>query len=94
MARERMITRTVNSTVFDCMVVNSTSKQVETITVTISSADTMAEKALDKAIRSNIPAGKLFVQTISSKQVETLYGMTEQEFIKLAKVLPPRTKTE
>lgn len=94
MARERMITRTVNSTVYDCMVVDSTSKQVETIEVTISSAETMTAKALDKAIRNVVPSGKLFVQTISSKQVETLYGMSEAEFIKLAKVLPPRTKTE
>lgn len=94
MARERMITRTVNSTIFDCMVVNSDSKQVETVQVTISSADTMTDKALDKAIRNAVPAGKLFVQVISNKQVETLYGMSEQEFIKLAKVLSPRTKTE
>lgn len=89
-----MVTRTVNSTVFDCMVVDSNSKQVETIQVTISSADTMTDKALDKAIRNAAPTGKLFVQVTSSKQVETLYGMSEQEFIKLAKVLPPRTKTE
>lgn len=94
MARERMVTRTVNSTIFDCMVVNSDSKQVETIQVTISSAETMTEKALDKAIRSAVPVGKLFVQTISSKQVETLYGMSEADFIRFAKVLPPRTKTE
>lgn len=94
MARERMVTRTVNSTVFDCMVVDSDSKQVETIQVTISSADTMTDKALDKAIRNAVPVGKLFVQVISSKQVETLYGMSEQEFIKYAKVLPPRTKAE
>lgn len=94
MARERMITRTVNSTVYECMVVDSTSKQVETVPVTISSAETMTEKALDKAIRSAVPSGKLFVQVTSSKQAETLYGMSEQEFIRLAKVLPPRTKTE
>ena len=94
MARERMITRTVNSTVYECMVVDSVTKQVETVDVAISSAETMTTKALDKAIRNAVPSGKLFVQTISSKQVETLYGMTEQEFIKLAKVLPPRTKTE
>ena len=92
--RERMITRTVNSTIYDCMVVNSETKQVETEQVIVSSAETMTEKVLDKAIRNSIPTGKIFVQVTASKQLETLYGMTEQEFIKLAKVLPPRTKTE
>ena len=94
MARERMITRTVNSTVYDCMVVDSVTKMVETIEVTISSAETITTKALDKAIRNAIPTGKLFVQTVSSKHVETLYGMTEADFIKFAKVLPPRTKVD
>ena len=67
---------------------------VETIEVTISSAETITTKALDKAIRNAIPTGKLFVQTVSSKHVETLYGMTEADFIKFAKVLPPRTKVD
>ena len=89
-----MVTRTITTTVYTCMVVDVTSKKVENIEVSISSADTMNAKTLDKEIRKALPDGKLFVQAIDSKQVETLYGMSEQDFIRLAKILPPRTKTE
>ena len=30
------------------------------------------------------------VHIVDSEEIETLYGMTEQEFIQYAKVLPPR----
>lgn len=92
--RERLVTRTITATEYTCMIVDAESKQVENITVSIPSVESMNSKTLDKEIRKAIPDGKLFVQAIDSKKVETLYGMTEQEFIRLAKVLPPRTKTE
>ena len=94
MARERMVTRTVASVNYNIMVVDTESKTVENIVVTIASGDTMTEKARDKAIKESIPVGKIFVQVVSQEITETLYGMSEQEFIRLAKVLPPRTKTE
>ena len=31
------------------------------------------------------------VHVLSTEEVETLYGMSEQEFITLAKIMPPRT---
>ena len=31
------------------------------------------------------------VHIVDKEEVETLYGLTEQEFIQLAKVLPPRS---
>ena len=89
-----MITRTVISTNYSVMVVNMESKSVESITVSIPSGDTMTGKAREKAIKAMIPDGKLFVSITGETTTETLYGMTEQEFIRLAKVLPPRTKAE
>ena len=94
MSRERMVTRTVFSTNYNVMVVNMESKSVESITVTIPSADTMTDKAREKAIKAMIPEGKTFVTITGETTSETLYGMTEAEFIRLARVLPPRTKTE
>lgn len=94
MSRERMVTRTVFSTNYNVMVVDMESKSVETITVTIPSADTMTYKAREKAIKTMIPEGKTFVTITGETTSETLYGMTEAEFIRLARVLPPRTKTE
>ena len=90
MARERMVTRTVVSMVYDVMVVNSESKTVESIKVTIPSGDTLTDKARDKAIKANIPGGKLFVAITAHEKTETLYGMSEADFIKSAKVLPSR----
>ena len=94
MSRERMVTRTVFSTNYNVMVVNMESKSVESITVTIPSVDTMTDKAREKAIKAMIPEGKTFVTITGETTSETLYGMTEAEFIRLARVLPPRTKTE
>lgn len=94
MARERLVTRTVFSTNYNVMVVNMESKSVESIAVTIPSADTMTDKAREKAIKAMIPEGKTFVTITGETTSETLYGMTEAEFIRLARVLPPRTKTE
>lgn len=34
------------------------------------------------------------VHIVDKEEIETLYGMTEQEFIEHAKVMPPRTATE
>lgn len=34
------------------------------------------------------------VHIVESEEIETLYGMTEQEFIQKAQVLPPRVKKE
>ena len=94
MARERMITRTVFTTNYNVMVVNMENKSVENISISIPSGDILTDKAREKAIKAMIPEGKTFVTITGETTSETLYGMTEQEFIKLAKVLPPRTKTE
>ena len=94
MARERMITRTVVSVNYEIMAVNMETKTVENITVSIPSGDTLTDKAREKAIKASIPEGKTFVSVLSETTTETLYGMSETDFIKLANVLPPRTKSE
>lgn len=95
MARVRMITRTVVSTMFSVMVVNQSNMQVESIEVSVPSADTMTDVKQIDAVKSNLPDGYLYVQITGKREEETLYGMTEEEFIRLAKVLPPRgSKTE
>lgn len=95
MARIRMITRTVVSTVFSVMAVNQSTMAVESVSVTIPSADSMTDAKQTEAVKSNMPDGYLFVQITGKQEEETLFGMTEEEFIRLAKVLPPRvTKSE
>ena len=94
MARERMVTRTVATVEYVCMTVNTSTRQVEDITVSIPSGMTMTEKARQKAIISALPETNTLVQVTSETVKETLYGMTEDDFIKYAKVMPPRTKED
>lgn len=53
------------------------------------------ENALLKAVKAVAETDTVkCVHIVDSEQIETLYGMTEQEFIEHAKVLPPRTAKE
>lgn len=50
-------------------------------------------KKLDKALSSVIDDDSTkYVHAVDVEEVETLYGMTEQEFINSAKVLDPVTR--
>ena len=80
--------------IYSVMVVDTASKTVETVEVKLASADTMTDKAIDKAIKDNLPDGKLFVQITGTTMCMELYGMTEVEFMKMAKKLPPRNTAE
>ncbi len=95
MARERMVTRTVETSEYVIMAVNGQTRTVENVTLPVPSASNLSDKQIAQYIREHLPNGYLFVQTLDVKITETLYGMSEDDFIKYAKVLPPRgTKTE
>lgn len=95
MARIPMVTRTIKSTVCNTLCVNITTGETyeESITVPrVYEDDKALMKVLSKVYDVEGEKKALFVK---SKDVqETLYGMEESEFIKVAKVLPPRTKEE
>ena len=95
MARNPMITRTFTTTRVQALVLNLDTHENETITVILPRTykdDKALEKALNKA---KVPAGLKPVLVLSSEVVETLYGMTEEDFIAAAEVLPARVvKTE
>ena len=91
MARTRMITRTVVTANYEVLVMNLNTMQGEKISVAVPSGDTMTDKQRQEIIASNIPDGMVFVQILGVTFTETLYGMPEDEFIRLAKVLPPRS---
>jgi len=91
MARERMITRTVTEVTAKVMCVNVETAQVEVVTHVLSGNyedDNQILKTLKKLHETDN------YKLIKVEEVETnekLYGMTEQQFIELAKELPPRT---
>lgn len=90
MARQPQVTRTITTTVCNVLCVDTEKKDTKTIEVTL--PRTYAnEKAMLKAIeKAPIENNLKPVQVEDFKVVETLYGMSEQDFITHATVLPPR----
>lgn len=94
MARVRMVTRTVVVTVAEVMCVDVTTAQVQINELELSGSFSDNETLLKaiKKLYENDSFKCVAIQEVTEKEV--LYGMEEIEFIKLAKVLPPRTKTD
>ena len=93
MARERYVTRTVILNVAEVMTVNTTTAEVVTITAEIGGGLTN-DKDILKAVKKAHETDEVkCVKVMSVTTKEVLYGMPESDFIRLAKVLPPRTKT-
>lgn len=93
MAREAMVTRTIKTTEVLLMVVDMESCEVKNIEVIVSGSPknedalfTSIEKDFKKESSKYKP-----IKIMSTKVNEELYGMSEVEFVKSAKVLPPRT---
>lgn len=94
MARIPMITRTLTATICEvlCVDVEAGDTIVETVKVPRTFKN---NEALMKALRPLVETEQIKPVHIQSKTVkETLYGMTEAEFMEHAKVLPPRTTAE
>ena len=92
MARERMVTRTITEANVNVMAVLG--REVKDITVNVPSVTGLTEsQVIDKA-KSNMPEGYMFVTATAVSYNDKLYGMSEEDFIKHAKVLPPRTVTQ
>ena len=91
MARERMVTRTVELTIAEVMTLDTTTAEVRIIPYEIGGGLTDKEAIL-KVIKKMHETGTfkcVAVQNVSVKEI--LYGMTEAEFIANAKILPPRS---
>ena len=90
MARIPMVTRTIVTTKANilCLDIERGEPFNEVVTLPRTYKD---DKALMKQVSKVIDNDKQkAVHVVDKEEVETLYGMTEQEFIKLANVLPPR----
>ena len=94
MARKPMVTRTIITTKVNAMCVNLESAEVFNKEVTLPRTY-KDEKKLLKAVENVVNNDKeKAVQIVDSSEVETLYGMTEQDFIDSATVLDPKTRKE
>ena len=93
MARERQVTRTVITTELRvlCLDISTTQTEVKTLTIT---GTIPTQNHLERIIKAKIETPTLKpVHIQEAIENETLYGMTEEHFIKLATILPPRGQT-
>lgn len=89
MARERMVTRTVTQTTVKVMCLNVTIAEVTINEYTI--GGTYTEDELLRKCKSLFETDELKLVHIEASFVsEILLGMTEEDFIRYAIVLPPR----
>ena len=90
MARTPMVTRTIVTTkaIIMCLDVEAGEPFNKEVTLPRTYKD---EKALLKKVRPMVETETVkAVHVVDTEEVETLYGMTEQEFIENAQILPPR----
>lgn len=90
MARERMVTRTVELSVCEVMCMNTTTAEVQIRTFEIGGGLTDKD-ALLKTIKKLYETDTfkcVAISKITAKEI--LYGMPESKFIELATILPPR----
>lgn len=93
MARKPMVTRTVTTTKATVLCVNTVAEETVTQVIEVPRTYTDDSKLL-KAVKDTLDATIIPVKVISTETIQTLYGMTEQQFIELAEKLPSRTKVE
>lgn len=92
MARKRMVTRTIEQTTAKVMTLNVVAAEVTITPYTISGE--LTGDALLKALQDTYQTDTMKLVHVLESMVESvLYGMEEEEFIKLAKVLPKRYVT-
>lgn len=92
MARKRMVTRTIEQTTAKVMTLNVVTAEVTITPYTISGE--LTGDALLKALQDTYQTDTMkLVHVLESTVESVLYGLEEEEFIKLAKVLPKRYVT-
>ena len=89
MARERMITRTIEGINAEIMGIDTTNNTVSNasyhFTGIFKNDDEILARAKADTVDTFIP-----VKVISTMKTEKLYGMSEADFMRYAKELPPR----
>lgn len=91
MARQPMVTRTFMTTKVKILAVNVENEETSTVELVL--PRTYKDKAamLKMAQKINDNEQLKYVHVIDAEVVETLYGMSESDFIAHAKPLPPRS---
>lgn len=92
--RKRMVTRTVTTTEVELLCLNIITAEPFNETAVIPGTYTSNEKIL-KVLRPVLDTKETKIVSVSRAEIKhTLYGMSESDFIKLAKVMPSRKKSD
>lgn len=92
MARKRMVTRTIVQTTAEIMCLNVVTAEVTVNIYTVGGS--YDSDSVLKALKPIYETDELKLVAVQDyHEDELLLGMDEDEFIRLAKVLPPRTNT-
>ena len=90
MARERMVTRTVEFTEAEVMCVNVNTVDVAIRHFIVTGTFENSEKLMKALKKAHETEEIKLVNLQESRVTEQLYGMPEELFIQMAQVLPPR----
>lgn len=93
MARAPMVTRTIKTTNATLMCVDTETAEVSNIDVVLPRTFEDDNAILKAAKKHHETDTNKVVAVVASSVAETLYGMSESDFIAHAKPLPPRTVT-
>ena len=94
MARVPMVTRTIITTKVKVMCLDIETGEPCNKTVVVPRTYKDDEKLLKK-VKEVLETETLKpIHIVDKEEIETLYGMKEQDFIEYAEVLPPRTASE
>lgn len=90
MARVRRVTRTIITTIAEALVADFEHNTLTTEAIPVAGKfESADDKDFQKALKAQYP-DKVVAKVVGLTYQETLYGMLESEFLKLAEVLPPR----
>ena len=95
MARKPMVTRTIVTTKVNVLCLDIETAEPCNITVSVPriyKEDKKLFKVIESRIASDYAESLKPVHIVDKEELETLYGMTEDDFIKSAQVLDPATR--
>lgn len=94
MARPQMVTRTFVTTKAKILAVDVPTEKTSIVELTLPRQYKNNAEVLKMAQKTCNNPDVRYVHVISTENVETLYGMSEADFIAHAEILPPRSKNE
>lgn len=96
MARVPMVTRTIITTNANILCVNTATKEVSEVSVTLPRTYKDEEEILKAIKKLNVSLGENNkpISVVGYETAETLYGLTEAKFVEVAEILPPRNAGE